>query len=148
MVGCYTSAIVQDLTEHPVWETREQLLKAVNEVRAQYRLQPVYLYTPFNCAALSWSKRIWRMNICTHTDPQTGQQFWHRITMCGGRIFSQTTEIVSCGDPDINSAIQGWLISPSHRQALLNPYVRTVGIGVAGPALKDAKKFYTIILAQ
>ena len=148
MVGGYPSAIVQDLADQPLYETREAMLAAVNAVRAQYRLPPVSLRVDLSCAALTWSKRIWRLNICAHVDPQTGQQFWQRVALCDGRIYSQTWEIVACGYPDINQAIQGWLNSPPHRQALLNPYVRTIGVGVAGPALKDSRRFYTILLSQ
>lgn len=148
MVGDYPSAIVQDLADEPLYETREAMLAAVNATRAQYGLQPVALRVDLSCAALTWSKRIWRLNICGHVDPQTGQQFWQRVTLCGGRLYSQSFEIVACGYPNIASAITGWLNSPPHRQALLNPYIRTIGVGAAGPALKDSRRFYTIVLSQ
>lgn len=144
MVGDYPSAIIEQNADEPLFEDQTYLLNQVNATRAKYGLRPVVLSTTLSCAARSWSKRIWRLRICTHTDPQTGQQFWQRVQLCGGRL-TQGWEIVACGYPDIDSAILGWLNSPPHRNILLSPYIRTIGIGFAGPAVKGSQRYYTIV---
>lgn len=148
MVGDYPSAIVDNLDDRPLYESRDYMLGKVNATRAQYGLQPLTLATPLNCSALTWAKRTWRLNICTHVDPITNQQFWQRLQVCGGRLDVLSFEIVACEYPSIETAINGWLRSPSHRQALLNPSVRYVGIGVAGDPVSKAYRWYTIVLAQ
>lgn len=148
MVGSYPSAIIEEYQKAPLSETQEYMQARVNATRAQYGLRPVVLDTTLSCAARSWSKRVWRLNICTHVDPVTGQQFWQRVELCGGRLTRGGWEIVACGYPDINTAITGWLRSPSHRAVLLNPNVSTIGIGVAGPNFTQSERFYTIVATQ
>lgn len=148
MVGDYPSAIVDNLDDRPLYESREYILGKINETRAQQGVALVALADQLNCAALTWAKRTWRLNICTHVDPITNQQFWQRIQVCGGRLDVLSFEIVACEYPSIETAINGWLRSPSHRQALLHPGMRQVGIGVAGDPVSKAYRWYTIVLAQ
>jgi uncharacterized protein YkwD len=148
MVGGYPSAIVQEYEKAPLSETQEYMLAQVNATRAKFGLRPVILDTTLSCAARTWSKRVWRLNICAHVDPVTGQQFWQRVELCGGRLVRGGWEIVACGYPGINYAITGWLRSPSHRAVLLNPSVTNVGIGVAGPPYTQSERFYTIVAAR
>lgn len=144
MVGSHPSAVIDEYAEEPLFEDQEYLLSRVNRIRAAAGLNPVALSSTLSCAARSWSKRIWRLRICTHVDPQTGEQFWQRVAVCGGRLV-QGWEIVACGYPEIDSALMGWLNSPPHRNILLNPNIRTIGIGAAGPAIKQSQRYYTIV---
>lgn len=147
MVGDYPSAVVQDVGDTPIYESREYILGKINETRTRQGLAPVALADQLNCAALTWAKRTWRLNICTHVDPVTNQQFWQRLQLCGGRLDVLSFEIVACEYPSIDTAINGWLRSPSHRQALLHPGMRQVGIGVAGDPVSKAYRWYTIVLS-
>lgn len=144
MVGGYPSEMIEENKPEPLYEDQIYLLHRVNATRAKYGLNPVMLLPPLSCAARAWSKRIWRLKVCTHVDPETGQQFWQRVQICEGQL-TQGWEIVGCGYPDIDSVIQGWLSSPPHRNILLSPSIRLIGIGFAGPAVKGSQRYYTII---
>lgn len=144
MVGGYPSAIIE---EKPIYETREHIVNKINELRATYGRPPVELADPLNCAGLTWSKRMWRLNICAHVDPVTKTQWWQRLEVCGGQVRVIGYEVVACQFTSIEDAIKGWMSSNVHNQALLDGRTKFVGVGVAGSAIRNGPRWYTIVLS-
>ena len=124
-------------------ETQEYLMMRINEMRAFYVLPPFETDPAYTCAARGWSKRMWRLNLCTHRDPETRENFWDRIVLCEGRVY-RVAELIACGQKNIEQALADWLNNPNHRQFLFSPG-RKAGIGVAGDDDQDAR-WYTLIM--
>ena len=125
-------------------ETAEYLVMRVNEMRAYYRRAPVVFSPTLACAARSWAKTTWRLRYCGHVDMKTGQQFWQRVNICGGRL-TRGYELVSCEVPSIEMALADWLNEPSSRKILLSPFIQRIGIGWAGSDKNSSRKYYTLV---
>lgn len=125
-----------------VIETQDYLIYRINEIRNYYALPSFEIDPAYTCAAASWSKRMWRLNICTHQDPETKENFWDRIVLCGGKIY-RVAEIVACNVPSIEQAIGEWINNPGHAPFLFSKGGKA-GVAVAG---NDAEtpRWYTLI---
>jgi uncharacterized protein YkwD len=105
------------------------LLRAVNQTRAQYGLAPVHVDPTLERAARAHSAAMLRSGSFGHGD------FARRLTSFGARGPAVGENLAwgvgSRGTPA--GVIQGWLASPSHRANLLRPGFRRIGIGrIAG----------------
>jgi uncharacterized protein YkwD len=111
----------------PARPTRAEadLLRAVNQTRAQYGLAPVRIDTTLERAARAHSATMLRTGSFGHGD------FAHRLTSFGARGPAIGENVAwgvgSRGTPA--GVVQGWLASPSHRANLLRPGFRRIGIG-------------------
>jgi uncharacterized protein YkwD len=101
------------------------LLRAINQTRAQYGLAPVRVDPTLERAARSHSAAMLRTGSFGHG------AFARRLTSFGARGPAIGENLAwgvgSRGTPA--GVIQGWLASPSHRANLLRPGFRRIGIG-------------------
>lgn len=111
----------------PARPTRAEtdLLRAVNQTRAQYGLAPVRLDLTLERAARAHSTTMLRTGSFGHGD------LARRLTSFGVRGPAVGENLAwgvgSRATPA--GVIQGWLASPSHRANLLRPGFRRIGIG-------------------
>jgi len=61
-------------------------------------------------------------NVCSH-DAQGNLA--DRFNLCGAEYGAG--EVIACGYQDIESAVEGWMKSPSHYKMLMNPNLRRMG---------------------
>lgn len=104
-----------------------ELLRLINQERAQAGVSPVNTDDALGALAEAFSKDMADRHFFDHTDPD-GSTAWERaeregITTLGGHIISR-------GHPDTRAAIAAWMKSPEHRAGILNSDFKFLGIGV------------------
>jgi uncharacterized protein YkwD len=111
----------------------DQVLTAINDLRASNGLSQLRLNAALSLAALGHSQSMARRGFFSH-DGYNGAPFWTRIKP---RYRPQRGNFWGIGEnmvwssPDLSAdeAIQMWLDSPPHRKNLLTPSWREVGLG-------------------
>jgi len=119
-----------------------QLYEAVNRTRVQYHLLPLQRQQVLDRAARAHSRDMATRRYMSHDTPE-GLNPVHRIQRAGADGFTLAGENVgmtSRGDPN-NEILQGWLLSPVHRDNLLAPAFNATGLGIARSA--DGTWYYT-----
>jgi uncharacterized protein YkwD len=108
------------------------LLREINRVRADRGLKPLSLDSALERAARSHSGYMLRTDSFDHGD------FAGRLARFQVRA-SYAGENLAWGNADLGTPqglVAGWLASPPHRENLLGPAYRRVGVGaVVGPFL-------------
>jgi len=107
----------------------------INEVRVQYGLRPLAISPELSIAARFHSQEMDDLSFFAHTSPNTGTVA-QRSAMFGETAAS---EIIAGGTPA--GAVERWLNSPGHRNAMLHPDRTYFGIGGVGdgPAVVKLK---------
>lgn len=110
-------------------ELDQELLDALNAARAQARscgsdFYPAVEAVTWNCklesAALAHSKDMGDNNFFSHTGSD-GLRIGNRATTAGYH-WSMVGENIAAGFYTVGSVMQGWLNSPSHCSAIMNPH--------------------------
>jgi uncharacterized protein YkwD len=125
---------------HPVaLDGREaELLRLHNDARQEHGLSPLCAQEQLMSAARAHSEDMIERDFYAHESPG-GEAPGDRLTRAGytfatcGENISRMTD-PSGGEPqrdDLRRVFTGWMQSPGHRENLLNPAFREVGIGVA-----------------
>ena len=110
-----------------------QILERLNATRAAHGLRPLAVSDGLENAAVAHSRDLIQAGVFQHDSPD-GTPFVQRLKhfyspsgyaswMAGENILYNTSDI------DADTAIQAWLDSPPHRENMLNPDWREVGIG-------------------
>jgi len=102
------------------------LLQAVNATRQSYGLRPLRLDSRLQTAARSWSGSLLRTNAFTHGDFAGRMRAFHVLGLAGENLAWGTGSYATPG-----SIVAMWLASPGHRENLLKPSYRRIGIGIA-----------------
>lgn len=104
-----------------------ELLRALNQARAQYGLAPLHVDAALERAARAHSRRMLRTGSFGHGN------LVRRLTSFGARGPAIGENLAWGVGPPATTAgvLQGWLASPSHRANLLRAGFRRVGIGRA-----------------
>ncbi len=111
----------------------QQILAGLNESRAQHGLRPLVMSSDLEAAAVSHSRAMLQDGFFAHDAPG-GASFVARV-----RSFYRYAEynswsvgenlLYSNGKVTADGAIAAWLASPGHRENMLMPKWREVGIG-------------------
>ena len=105
------------------------LFNMVNEERAKAGVKPLTRDARLDATAKARSDDMVARNYFSHDDPMTGAKMINKQD--AGCKMSEN--IISSGTTDRNSAaINWWLGSKSHKDAMLNPKYTKTGIGVNG----------------
>jgi uncharacterized protein YkwD len=121
--------VVSNNTNCEMSDLDQELLDALNAARAQSRscgadFYPAVGAVTWNCqlesAALAHSKDMGDNNFFSHTGSD-GLRIGHRATTAG-YDWSMVGENIAAGFYTVGSVMQGWLDSPSHCSAIMNPY--------------------------
>jgi uncharacterized protein YkwD len=108
----------------------------INEQRAAYGLRPVMPNASLRQAALSHSDEMVRQGYFEHTSP-AGVTFVDRIEATGytrgARVWEVGENLVWGTGPlsTPQSLVTSWMNSPPHRENLLRPRFREIGIAAA-----------------
>ena len=114
------------------------VLAELNRVRAAHLLRPLRLSTKLSAAADLHSRSMGRLGFFAH-DSSDGSPFWKRVQ----RFYPQGSfrnwsvgENLLWASPtlDAKRALELWMASPKHRQNILTPTWREIGIGAVSVA--------------
>jgi uncharacterized protein YkwD len=109
------------------------VVRAINALRRSYNLVPLRVDAELADAAAAHSLAMARSGYFAHDD-RDGGLFWKRIEAlypsAGFSIWQVGENMVwSAGQLSAAAALEMWLNSPPHRENLLNPRWREIGLG-------------------
>ncbi|OUD03910.1 CAP domain-containing protein [Streptomyces swartbergensis] len=104
-----------------------QVLKLVNEERAQVGCSPVAANSALTELAQNYSEDMAARGFFDHTDPD-GRTPWDRAEKAG--ISNLGGENIARGQADAAAVMDAWMNSPGHRANILNCDFKTLGVGV------------------
>lgn len=109
-----------------------QVLAALNAARAERGLPALRLSRPLSAAADVQSRAMATRGFFAHESPD-GSPFWKRVQRFYGEsgygLWSVGENLLwSSPDVDAQAAIKLWLASPKHRENMLDPRWREVGL--------------------
>jgi len=104
-----------------------QVVRLINEYRAQHNLPPLAINPELSMAARFHSQEMVDLNFFSHTSPVTGGPM-DRARMFG--CYRGLGENIG-GRRTPEDTVQGWLNSPGHRNAILSEGINGIGIGRA-----------------
>ncbi|MFD6172310.1 CAP domain-containing protein [Streptomyces coeruleorubidus] len=107
--------------------TAAQVLKLVNEERAQVGCSPVAANSALTGLAQNYSEDMAARGFFDHTDPD-GRTPWDRAEKAG--ISNLGGENIARGQADAAAVMDAWMNSPGHRANILNCDFKTLGVGV------------------
>ena len=109
-----------------------EVVAATNTVRASYGLPPVQPLPLLHRVAQAHAFDQGTRDYWSHHTPE-GLTSWQRVqavselaVLSGG----ENSTIANPGSHTPSQVVQGWLRHPGHRELLLNPKVRYIGVGV------------------
>ena len=111
----------------------QAVLDATNAVRAQYGVPPLKLDPKLMAVAQGRSDDMAKRNYFAHVDPDGHDPFWHMQQ--GGVSFMTAGENIAEGQPDAQSVVNAWMSDQGHRDNLLNPNFKYLGVGIAQGAM-------------
>jgi len=129
LLGCASPLV--PLREAPVpvhlSDAEQGLVEAVNRQRADLGLPLVAIRHDLVCAARAHSEDLVVSGDCTH-DGSGGSTPESRVAACQGPDWDG--EIVACGQRSPSSAVAAWMKSATHRDVIVDPDLRTVGVAM------------------
>jgi uncharacterized protein YkwD len=117
----------------------QQILGLVNQERAKVGADPLKINEQLDLAADQHTLDQASMNKMSHTG-SNGSNMGDRIKNAG-YVFSSAGENVAYGFGDAAAVMSGWMNSEGHRQNILNPNYKEIGIGYAQGA--DGRPYWT-----
>ncbi|MFI7412385.1 CAP domain-containing protein [Streptomyces sp. NPDC049627] len=127
-----TKAPEKQKTSAPVVVSAEtaaaaEVLKLVNEERAQVGCSAVSANSALADLAQNFSEDMAQRGFFDHTDP-TGASPWDRAAKLG--VTDLGGENIARGQADAAAVMEAWMNSPGHKANILNCDFKTLGVGV------------------
>lgn len=107
----------------------QEVVNIVNQERSRAGLSPLRIHSQLNAAAQAHSDDMVRNNFMGHTGSD-GSSMGDRIRR-NGYNFRTAGENVAAGQSSPQDVMRSWMNSPGHRQNILNPNFRDIGVGCA-----------------
>jgi uncharacterized protein YkwD len=104
-----------------------QILKLVNQYRRQAKLRPLKLNAQLNASAQAHSQDMALNDFFGHKG-SNGSTADKRI-LAAGYNYAIIGENIAAGFASPEAVVQAWMDSPSHRQNILHPMMKEMGIG-------------------
>ncbi len=104
------------------------LLDATNEARAANGLAPLKFNTKLDQAAQNKAQDMASKNYWSHNTPE-GKEPWVFVDSVGYRYY-KAAENLAYGFDNSDTAVVGWMNSPSHRANVLDKDLEEVGFGI------------------
>jgi hypothetical protein len=120
-----------------------EVIRLTNAQRAANGLAPVTENTTLDSAALAKGQDMLAKGYWAHFAPD-GTSPWS-FFMSFGYKYQYAGENLARDFSDAGSAVNAWMNSPSHKENILNPHYKEVGIGVVEGQLSGAD---TTIIVQ
>lgn len=127
-------------------EEAMEMLRLVNERRAQEGAQPLRLNTNLNAAAYNHSKDMGDNNYFSHTG-LNGSSFSDRA-IAEGYTGSPRGENIAAGSSTAEATFQQWVNSPGHLSNILNRGHNEMGIGHASVSGSQYTHYWTQIFGK
>ncbi len=125
-------------------QTREQIVElALKHINLQRAINGVGLLTPnrrLSDAAQKHAEQMARRDFVDHQSPD-GRSLQDRIATAG-YSWRVLAENLSAGQPSPENTVQSWMTSLAHRNNMLNPDYRELGIGYAVPSKEGKRQRY------
>ncbi len=112
---------------NPTLSLADQVLALVNNQRQQAGLKPVRLNSSLSAAAQSHSEDMALNDFFGHGG-SSGSKVDDRV-LAAGYNYALVGENIAAGFSTPESVVQAWMESPSHRQNILHPLLKEMGIG-------------------
>ncbi|MDE0814542.1 MAG: CAP domain-containing protein [Alphaproteobacteria bacterium] len=114
-------------TQRATRQWRRDILDRVNRFRAQYHLAPLKLNDRLNRAAQAHADNMATRDYFAHASPDS-ETVGQRAIRAGYK-WRSILENLAAGQDNPRTTVEGWIHSPGHREAMLNPTVRDAGVG-------------------
>lgn len=110
---------------------RTEVLALTNQERALRGLTPLVRNAALDNAAQAYAGVMLQQNCFSHTCGPV-PNFVDRERQAGyTSSWSMAAENIAVGYPDAAAVMRGWMNSPGHRENILNPNAREIGVGYA-----------------
>ena len=109
----------------------EQMLRAVNAERVSHGLEALTLNAQLTRSAQAYALKMQQLNFFSHTDPNGGT-FRQRNEAAGYTNWQWMGENIAYGQPTVAEVVKDWMNSPLHRDNILEPQARELGVGYVG----------------
>ena len=126
--------------------TDSGLLDSTNKARSENNLKPLAYNPVLDQAAQAKADDMSKRNYWSHNTPD-GKEPWIFIDTAGYKYF-KAAENLAYGFENSNSAVIGWMNSPSHRANILDGDLAEVGFGIANVENYQNKGPETIVVAM
>ncbi|MFQ5495306.1 MAG: CAP domain-containing protein [Phycisphaerae bacterium] len=107
----------------------DQTLQLVNLERAERALPPVVVNARLQKIAEDYACRMVELGFFGHTDPFTGDKQQERA-LAGKYWYYALGENLAAGSSTAADVMKRWMESPRHRDVILDPTWKEIGIGV------------------
>lgn len=122
------------------------LLDATNKARTENGLKSLTYNSTLDAAAQTKADDMAARNYWAHNTPD-GKEPWVFIDQAGYRYF-KAAENLAYGFDSSNTAVIGWMNSPSHRANVLDGDLKEVGFGIANIPNYQGKGPETVVVAM
>jgi uncharacterized protein YkwD len=117
VAAALSTAIVGAVAPSATAGARDQMIRAINNVRGAHNRRAVRFSQQLSAAATAWARQLVRRNVLAHASLHPGQ----------GEII----ELHTGGRAQIRSTVVEWWNSAEHRTVMLNGRFRRAGAGRA-----------------
>jgi uncharacterized protein YkwD len=117
--------------------TRQKIIELTNAERAKRGLSPVTENTSLNRAAEAKAANMFSENYWAHFAP-SGKSPWDFMKASGYR-FTFAGENLAKNFSDSEAIVVAWMNSPTHRENIVNPKYREIGIAVEDGVLNGQR---------
>lgn len=112
--------------------TPERLLELTNEERVKVGVKPLVIDERLNQSAQNKANELEQSKVFSHTNEQGVRGAQYAMNAMPECIWVSENITDNIHTNNSESAINAWMVSESHREALLDPDYEYVGFGVSG----------------
>ena len=127
--GLFSAISAKCLSPDDADRLADQVLELVNLERAQLDLQPVVANSALAKIAEDYACRMIENGFFGHKDPINGRSALERAA-AAKYMFYAIGENLAAGPESSGEVMKAWMESPSHREIILDPSWREIGIAV------------------
>lgn len=121
--------VVKADQSNPYPDVREQILTAINDIRAEKGLLPLKRSSRLDASAQNKADAMVRLDFFAHNDPD-GSEPWHYFLEQGYTYYYAGENLSKDYTP--GDAIKAWISSPTHYANIVDPHYTETGIVVEG----------------
>ena len=115
------------MTDSSVLDYEKEVVRLVNEIRAQNRLGELTYNWELGRVARYKSQDMRDNSYFSHTSPVYGTPF--RMMKSFGITYRSAGENIARGQKSPQAVVDAWMNSPGHRANILNPSFTEIGVG-------------------
>ncbi len=122
--------------------TAEAIITITNTERSEHGLPILTTNDRLNAVAKKRASEMAFYNYFSHTT-STGKPFWYYVKD-SGYTFATTGENLATDFDDATSTVAAWMHSPSHRDNILKPEYKDIGVAVAEKSSEAGGGYYIV----